>query len=106
MIAKQIQPYVTHFTYQVDDCMHGKEVVVGGKINSIKRPVNGFGPYVFTLDDQIGDLEIICSQACYENYQPILKNNTIIILYGIYNKHAKWVHAYRIESFTGGNLDG
>lgn len=98
MIAKEIQPYVTHFTYQVETADHKSDIVVGGKITAIKQMMPHIGPYLIHIDDQIGETQVTCSHECFAAYQHFLKIGEIILIHGIVNQKQNILHAYRMES--------
>ncbi len=70
MELHDIQKHITHFSEEIRlKAIHGEEVVVGGKIESIVPPLSDEHPmYVVILDDQVGTSHVFIPSEMYDAF--------------------------------------
>jgi aspartyl-tRNA synthetase len=71
-LVQRLKPFVTKFSASLNANSHGETVTVGGKVTAILN-MTDFGEGVYlTLDDGIGETQVVLSPKAYELY---VKNN-------------------------------
>lgn len=67
-LIQRLKPFVSTFSASLKADSHGETVTVGGKVTAILNMTDfGEGIYV-TLDDSIGETQIVLSPKAYELY--------------------------------------
>ncbi len=116
MELAEIQKHVTHFSEEIrTNATHGKEVIVGGKIESIIPPLSREDiMYVVMLDDQVGVSHIYVPNLLFHAFPEHFKIGNYIFVEGFVKvmsrsikkekKKDVCIYAYSLKDITN-NLE-
>jgi len=82
--SEELKSFTTHTSESLENLPDNQELVSGGIITSVKTTVDKKGNLMafFTLEDFLGQVEVLTFSDCYKNKNPLIKPDQMVLVKG------------------------